>query len=128
MEEYDLFTKIFVDSDVDKEMLLDAVSNIVKGTISGSSILTKHSEIIIFNNSDFDKDKINQGNDGFLYYKYYLEIEPTENGGEANYVLEISNLLTKLWDADFKAIASCDFENLLPRKGGYNFDGEYCST
>ncbi|WP_148466827.1 hypothetical protein [Paenibacillus senegalimassiliensis] len=36
--------------------------------------------------------------------------------------LVISNLLTRLWDADFKAIASCDFEDLLPRKGGYNFD------
>ncbi|GGF84031.1 1,4-dihydroxy-6-naphthoate synthase [Paenibacillus aceti] len=121
-EEYDLFTKIFVDSDVDKEMLLDTVSNIVMGTISGSSILTKQAGIFIFNNGDFDKDKRNQGNDGFLYYKYYLEIEPTENVIDRNYVFEISNLLTGLWDADFKAIASCDFEDLLPRKGGYNFD------
>jgi hypothetical protein len=121
-EEYDLFTKIFVDSDVDKEMLLDTVSTIVMGTISGSSILTKQAEIFIFNNGDFDKDKRNQGNDGFLYYKYYLEIEPTEDVIDRNYVVEISNLLTKLWDADFKAIASCDFEDLLPRKGGYNFE------
>ncbi|RAT95815.1 hypothetical protein [Brevibacillus sp. Leaf182] len=121
-EEFDLFTKIFVDGDVDKEMLLNTVSNIVMGTISGSSISTKQAEIFIFNNGDFDEDKRNQGNDGFLYYKYYLEIEPTEDVGYRNYVLEISNLLTKLWDADFKAIASCDFEDLLPRKGGYNFD------
>lgn len=121
-EEYDLFTKIFVDSDDDKEMLLDTVSNIVMGNISGSSILTEQAEIFIFNNGDFDKDKRNQGNDGFLYYKYYLEIEPTEDVIDRNYVLEISNLLTRLWDADFKAIASCDFEDLLPRKGGYNFD------
>ncbi|GGH10945.1 1,4-dihydroxy-6-naphthoate synthase [Paenibacillus segetis] len=121
-EKFDLFTKIFVDSDVDKEMLLDTVSNIVMGTISGSSILTKQAEIFIFNNGDFDEDKRNQGNDGFLYYKYYLEIEPTEDADDRNYVLEISNLLTKLWNVDFKAIASCDFEDLLPRKGGYNFD------
>lgn len=121
-EKFDLFTKIFVDSDVDKETLLDTVSNIVMGTISGSSTLTKQAEIFIFNNGDFDEDKRNQGNDGFLYYKYYLEIEPTEDANDHNYVLEISNLLTKLWNADFKAIASCDFEDLLPRKGGYNFD------
>ncbi|MGG0888076.1 1,4-dihydroxy-6-naphthoate synthase [Brevibacillus parabrevis] len=121
-EKFDLFTKIFVDSDVDKEMLLDTVSNIVMGAISGSSILTKQTEIFIFNNGDFDEDKRNQGNDGFLYYKYYLEIEPTEDADDRNYVLEISNLLTKLWNADFKAIASCDFEDLLPRKGGYNFE------
>lgn len=47
-EKFDLFTKIFVDSDVDKEMLLDTVLNIVMGTISGSSILTKQAEIFIF--------------------------------------------------------------------------------
>ncbi|MCM3042813.1 1,4-dihydroxy-6-naphthoate synthase [Paenibacillus motobuensis] len=121
-EKFDLFTKIFVDSDVDKEMLLDTVLNIVMGTISGSSILTKQAEIFIFNNGDFDEDKRNQGNDGFLYYKYYLEIEPTEDADNRNYVSEISNLLTKLWNAEFIAIASCDFEDLLPRKGGYNFD------
>lgn len=121
-EEFDLFTKIFVDSDVDKEILLDTVSNFVMGTISGSSILTKQAEIFIFNNGDFDEDKRNQEDDSFLYYKYYLEIEPTEDVGGRIYVLEIANLLTKLWDADFKAIASCDFEDLLPKKGGYNFD------
>ncbi|AZK45324.1 1,4-dihydroxy-6-naphthoate synthase [Paenibacillus lentus] len=121
-EEFDLYTKIFVDSGVNKEVLIDTVSNIVMGTISGSSILTKQAEIFIFNNGDFDEDTRNQGNDSFLYYKYYLEIEPIEDVVYRNYVLEISNLLTKLWDADFKAIASCDFEDLLPRKGGYNFD------
>lgn len=121
-EKYDLFTKIFVDSDVDKEILLDTVSNIVMGTINGSSILTKQAEIFIFKNGDFDEDKRNQGTDGFLYYKYYLEIEPTEDADDRNYVLEVSNLLTNLWNADFKAIASCDFEDLLPRKGGYHFD------
>jgi hypothetical protein len=121
-EKYDLFIKIFVDSDIEKEMLLNTVSNIVNGTIRGSSILTKQAEIFIFNNGDFDEDKRNEGTDGFLYYKYYLEIKPTEDTDDRNYVLEISNLLTNMWNTDFKAIASCDFEDLLPRKGGYNFD------
>ncbi|MCM3134248.1 1,4-dihydroxy-6-naphthoate synthase [Paenibacillus polysaccharolyticus] len=120
-KEFDLFTKIFVDSDLDKEMLLNTVSTIFMSTISGSSILTEQSEIFIFNNGDFDEEKRDQGNGGFLYYRYYLEIEPTEDADDHSFILEISNLLTKLWDNDFEAIASCDFEDLLPRKGGYNF-------
>lgn len=92
------------------------------GTISGSSILTKQAEIFIFNNGDFDEEKRKQGTDAFLYYKYYIEIELKEDTDDRNYVLEVTDLLTKLWNADFKAIASCDFEDLLPRKGGYNFD------
>lgn len=121
-EKFDLFTKIFVDNDMNKEMLLATVSKIVKGTISGSSILTKQAEIFIFNNGDFDEDKRKQGTDAFLYYRYYIEIEPKEDTDDRDYVLEVTDLLTKLWNADFKAIASCDFEDLLPRKGGYNFD------
>ncbi|RUT39510.1 1,4-dihydroxy-6-naphthoate synthase [Paenibacillus anaericanus] len=121
--QYDLFTKIFLDSDVDKGVLKDRISEFVKGAVSGSSILAEQAEIFIFNNGDFDEDKRNQGNDDFLHYKYYLEIEPTEDVNDSNYVLVISNLLTKLWDAGFKAVASCDFEDLLPKKGGYNFDG-----
>ena len=54
--------------------------------------------------------------------KYYIEIEPKEDTDDRDYVLEVTDLLTKLWNAAFKAIASCDFEDLLPRKGGYNFE------
>lgn len=122
-ENFDLFTKIFLDTNVDKGAVIETVSKIVYGTISGSNVTTEHADIFIFNNGDFNEDKRNQGNDEFLYYKYNLEIEPTEDVENSAFVVEISNLLIKLWDAGYKAIASCDFEELLPRKGGYNFDG-----
>ncbi|MGK5510488.1 1,4-dihydroxy-6-naphthoate synthase [Brevibacillus formosus] len=121
--QYDLFTKIFLDTDNEKTSVIEMVSKIVKGLVTGSTIVTEQAEIFIFNNGDFSKEKRNQGSDEFLYYRYYLDIEPIEDVEEKVYIGEISKLLTELWNSGFKAIASCDFEDELPRKGGYNIEG-----
>lgn len=121
--QYDLFTKIFLDTDKEKTSVVETVSKIVEGSVTGSTIVTEQAEIYIFNNGDFSEEKRNQESDEFLYYKYYLDIEPMEDVKEKVYIGEISKLLTELWDSGFKAIASCDFEDELPRKGGYNFEG-----
>ena len=121
--QYDLFTKIFLDTDNEKTSVVETVSKIVEGSVIGSTIVTEQAEIFVFNNGDFSEEKRNQGSDEFLYYRYYLDIEPIEDAEEKVYIGEISKLLTELWDYGFKAIASCDFEDELPRKGGYNFEG-----
>lgn len=120
--QYDLFTKIFLDTDLEKTSVVETVSIMVKGSAAGSSIVTEQAEILIFNNGDFDEERRNRGSDEFLYYKYYLDIEPIEGVEETLYITEISKILTKLWDSGYKAVASCDFEEELPRKGGYNFE------
>lgn len=121
--QYDLFTKIFLDTDYEKTSVVEMVSKIVDGSVTGSTIETEQAEIFIFNNGDFSEEKRNQGSDAFLYYRYSLDIEPIEDADERKYIGEISKLLTELWGSGFKAIASCDFEDELPRKGGYNFEG-----
>lgn len=60
--QYDLFTKIFLDTYSEKTAVLETVSKIVKGSVTGSTIETDQ--------------------------------------------------------AGYKAIASCDFEDELPRNGG----------
>lgn len=45
-----------------------------------------------------------------------------KNVDNSIYILQISNLLKELWNAEFKAIVSSDFEELLPRRDGYNFE------
>ena len=118
--QYDLFTKIFLDTDNEKTSVVEEVSKIVNGTVKGSAIVTEQAEIFLFNNGDFSEKKRNQGSDEFLYYRYYLDVEPIEDVDGKDYIGEISTLLTELWDSGFKVIASCDFEDELPRKGGYN--------
>jgi len=45
-----------------------------------------------------------------------LEISINEKSDE---VLIINNILNYLWDNQIPAIASCDFEDQLDKKGGY---------
>ena len=117
--QYDLFTKIFLDTDHEKTSVVETISKIVEGSVTGSTIVTEQAEIFVFNNGDFSEEK---RNDEFLYYRYYLDIEPIKDAEEKVYIGEISKLLTELGDYGFKAIASCDFEDELPKKGGYHFE------
>ncbi|TCS96485.1 hypothetical protein EDD58_101118 [Hazenella coriacea] len=76
-------------------------------------------EIDVVKNEDFDESKlVHFYRKGFLYSRYYLDIEPNENVEQKDYIEHIGNLLKRLWETEFKAIAACDFEEELPRKGG----------
>lgn len=118
-EQSDLYTKIFIDSDADKLEIIAAVSEMIGGRVSDFSITTGLADILLFKNSDYDEVKRNQGTDAFLYYRYCLEIEPAVKAEGTFFVEEISDLLVKLWDAGYKAVAACSYEESLPRKGGY---------
>ncbi|MGA3674031.1 1,4-dihydroxy-6-naphthoate synthase [Lysinibacillus agricola] len=118
----DLFTKIFIDTNLEKATIIDTIARFIVGTVKGTSIITEQAEFYLFKNSDYIEGISNQTSDDFLYFKYYLEIEPAESAEDCSYILQISCLLTELWDAGFQVVASCDFEEFLPRKGGYNFE------
>ena len=72
-------------------------------------------------NDTYERQAINLP-DGFLYYRYFLDIDPVQDVDEADYVASVATLLTQLWQSEYKAVAACDFEDRLPRKGGYNPD------
>lgn len=59
--QYDLFTKIFLDTDLEKTSVVETVSLMVKGSTAGSRIVTEQAEIFIFNNGDFDEERRNRG-------------------------------------------------------------------
>jgi len=113
-----LFCKIFIESPLTQKDLIHVISNIVNGTIElGHYITSDQMEIDVLENDEYDEVLLKDSNQGFLYYRYYLEIEPTNNVAEYNYIQNISNLLENLWNQGNKAVAACDFENELPRLG-----------
>ncbi len=69
--------------------------------------------------TDFDEQIRKDEENGFLYYRYLLEIEPTEEFGKENAVEFVGKILDYLWSQGFPAVASCDYEELLPNNGGY---------
>ncbi|MFD0694972.1 1,4-dihydroxy-6-naphthoate synthase [Paenibacillus sp. GCM10027628] len=121
MSHYDnLYCKLFIHTDMDKNSLVGLVCSIVTGTKEATrTIVTDFSEIDILKNEDFDIEKTNN-RDGFLFYRYYLDIEPRNHADkdEKKYMSSVAELLQCLWDLGFNAVCACDFEGELPNIGG----------
>ena len=58
--------------------------------------------------------------DGFLYYRYYLDIDAVPGQQRVAQVALVEQILECLWEHGYAAVAACDFEDELPRHGGYN--------
>lgn len=122
MREYDdLYCKLYIDTDLEIEQLKDKITSIVSGEKQlFRTIVTTFGEIDVNKNEDFDDKKRELVPDGFIYSKYYLDIEPKEDIGQQDYISSIGDLLKSLWDNGLKSVAACDFEEELPQKGGYS--------
>ncbi len=74
-------------------------------------------EIEVVRNSDADPAQT-AFPDGFLRFPYKVEVEFTESNVQlARGVL--AALLEYAWNRGWAAVAACDFEEELPRAGGY---------
>lgn len=120
MENYNLFCKIFIDTERDQNELLSLINSEISGEVNKFEISNSILIIELRKNNEFNVVKSKNPSDGFLFYKYYLEIEPFSQVVERDYIKSIADLLKKLWESKIGAIAAFDFENLLPRNGGYS--------
>ncbi|NEB10590.1 hypothetical protein G3I32_17330 [Streptomyces coelicoflavus] len=59
-----------------------------------------------------------KSDDDFIGWSSVLECEPTEGASLGEVVQTVSAVLRSLWSAGFRAVAACDYEELLPHKGG----------
>ncbi|MFG0216219.1 1,4-dihydroxy-6-naphthoate synthase [Brevibacillus porteri] len=116
-----LYCKLFIDTDIDRESLVQLISKISSGVITKYMISTRASEIEVRKNSGFDSENRLDKIDGFLYFRYYCDIEPKNENDKMDYVTSIGVLLRGLWDLNIRAVAACDFEELLPNSGGYKY-------
>jgi hypothetical protein len=114
-----LYCKIFVDTDSEPQRLVDLIARILSAPHDRWTVNTTLCEIDVEKNEDFDQARRSQSPDGFLHYRYYLDIEPIAGADRAAYVESIGQLLNRLWDSGCRAVAACDFEEDLPRGGGY---------
>lgn len=122
MNNYDnLYCKVLIDTDDDEKDVSKTIIDIVSGQLNQFIIKSSTAELYLSKNEDFDVIKRLELPDGFLYSRYYLDIEPNEKIKQEDYIYGIAILLEGLWSKNYKAIAACDYEEELPRKGGYNY-------
>jgi hypothetical protein len=114
-----LYCKIYLDTDLSKDKVLELIAQITSGRSQMRTVSSAHCEIDVVLNEDFDDEKKREEEDGFLFYPYYLDVEPANGAVRERYVESIGQLLEGLWNSGCRAIAACDFESELSKSGGY---------
>ncbi|MEZ0609900.1 hypothetical protein ACAW74_15385 [Fibrella sp. WM1] len=107
----DLYAKIYLYSSAAKPQVDELL---FKLTINLKSI-----DWSVAKNDDFNSEKAIQFPNGFLFFPYMIEVDPSPSADPVIYLNEIATLLNLLWKEGISAVTAANFENQLPEQGGY---------
>ena len=109
-----LYCKVYLNSGLEIEELYQHINSKISGELKPiRTIKMSWGEIDVRKNEDFCPQKLVDDPEDFVFWKYYLDIEPKEGVDENDYIDQIAKLLGKLKAGNFKVVASCDFEEDL---------------
>jgi hypothetical protein len=111
----ELFCRVNLQSEMSHKDLVSFIASSVRGVSRMNSVKSDKLDISVDENDVFDAQKSQRGKDRWLYFRHTLEIDPVEGASPKDYVAAIGTLLESLWSSRMDAVASCDFEDLLPR-------------
>ncbi len=119
----DLDCRIFIDTaeapDGVAALLAGVLADAVEGNPTGRTIPTRCGEFDIRRNKEADRDRAREFPDGFLYFRYSLEFYPRPQARPEERVSLAARILNFFWDRGQPAVAVCDYEDALPKGGGY---------
>jgi hypothetical protein len=113
----DLYCKLFIDADVGKEELEKLLISYLNGSRKDKfgGIDTDWCELDVRRNEFFHEDhRFTKGSDSFLYFRWFLDIEPVSGCDQERYIRGIGKLVLFLKEQGYRAVAVCDFEEELP--------------
>lgn len=109
-----LYCKLYLSSRLDIEELYECINCLIQGQMDPiRTVKTQWGEMDLRKNSDFDPQRLENTPDDFIFWKYYLDIVPQEGIDQTTYIKQISWLIEELGIRNVKAVASCDFEDIL---------------
>jgi hypothetical protein len=115
--------KIFLEAGVAQPGLIDLLSEGENTQVSPgpTSFLVSNEigELELRRNDDRDEASAREYPDGFLHFRSVIEFYPRLTARREDEVNYIASLLDRLWSSGLPAVASCDFEEALPHRGGY---------
>lgn len=117
-----LYCKIFVNASFDRQHLVDKIRSFISGSVQGNRVTNVALQVDVRQNDDYDPAAARQKSDGFLFFHYYLDVDQAPGANRSAFVRGISDLLEAFWACGIEAVAACDFEDELPKKGGYNIN------
>jgi hypothetical protein len=121
LDRQDLYCKIFVNGAPTREDLLQLVARTVGGTIEFHTAIAAGAEIYVAHNDEDDALRARDP-DGFVFYPHYLDVTAEPGQTPSAQITLVATLLEAFWAAKLDAVAACDFEEELPRRGGYHPD------
>lgn len=117
--------KIFVEATQSPDELVALVlpawstRDISKGRGATRLLRSEQGDLEIRKNPEGDPSRASEFPDGFLHFRYALELYLRSTTSHDQRVLMAKALLNLLWSAGLPAVASCDYENELPHGGGF---------
>lgn len=109
------YCKLFIDATISRSDLVDAIQKSTNGIISNHFVDCDWGAFDVRNNDEYSRWKIeNSGDDGFLFYKYIVDVEPKEPSRDSRtYIGGLRGLIQSLRSTGTKIVAACDFEDQL---------------
>jgi hypothetical protein len=108
---------IFMDADVSANELIGMIARMM--FLDAETIPPCEADLI--NNEDYDSVRRSQFPDGFIYFRYRIEVF-CEGAALTERIALVGRVLEQLWEWGFPAVAACDYEKELPHGGGYKSD------
>jgi hypothetical protein len=105
--------KVFVDADVSDTELISMTAPVLFAPDDKVSL-----QVEVLKNEDYDSNRRRQFPDGFIYFRYTLDLYMT-NAPFTRQAAIVTRLLKHLWDWGYPAVAACAYEDRLPKRGGY---------
>lgn len=110
------YCKVFINKDIQRFQLNRIINHIVSGRFDGFdgfdgfNIDTWWGSIYLDDN-DAAKPPWGKVNDeDFIYWRYFMDIEPSDEVKREDYIGSIAELMTELYNIGCQVIAACDFE------------------
>ncbi len=105
--------KVFIDTDVSDTELVSLTAPVLFAPEDDVRL-----EVDVLKNEDYDTNRRRQFPDGFVYFRYTLDLYISE-ATLARRAAIVTRLIEQLWDWGFPAVAACAYEDRLPERGGY---------
>jgi hypothetical protein len=112
----DMYCQIFIDTDQSRDAILHSLAEWSGGDVRFRTVIADLFEADVSKNKEFDEYRRHDKDDGFLFYPYYLDVEPKPNVAVAVYVDVIRRLVAFLKGRGMRVVAACDFEDLLTQE------------
>jgi hypothetical protein len=109
-----LYCKLYVAWSKIEEDLLEFISVHTNGTVDWCSVESSNASYSVLKNDEHDRKLSQRKQDGFLYYPFFVEIEPVESTERKTYLDELIGLLQAFRDVNIAVVAACGFEDELP--------------